>query len=445
MLSHIFVLMMLCPPDAVNVDTRGDAAPPAQVETCGSLDVEHTDPKPKKRRKDDTPPRPSFRFGSAVRLDFDASFLGDALASESTATSLDSFELHRARIAVKGKVLERVEFEVERELTTNDVDLLYLPKSPWKDVFVNVTAVRNLQVQAGKFKIPFGLDETTGILHNDFAYRSLGASYLAPARDIGAMAHGRFFKRGLSYWAGAFVHDGENARSKKIRGGDRTVAARIAGKPLRPLGVKGLELGTAFAFSGLSDDWFEPNGLRGRTVISEDTFFHAVYVKGHRRRWEADADWTAGPAWARGEFTWVSDDRLGQGLREEDLPEARARSWYVSGGWTLTGERKRRPFKADVDALRHAWGAVELVGRYERLRFDSATAAGAGGPSPNPRAETILPSGDEVFTAGVNWFVNRRIKVQVNGIREHVEDAEHSPMPAGAAFWSSVVRLQFEL
>jgi hypothetical protein len=30
-------------------------------------------------------------------------------------------------------------------------------------------------VQVGRFKIPFGLDQLTGVSHNDFVYRSLGA------------------------------------------------------------------------------------------------------------------------------------------------------------------------------------------------------------------------------------------------------------------------------
>ena len=29
--------------------------------------------------------------------------------------------------------------------------------------------------------------------------------------------------------------------------------------------------------------------------MTQDTFFEPVYVKGQRRRWEADVDWTVGP------------------------------------------------------------------------------------------------------------------------------------------------------
>jgi phosphate-selective porin OprO/OprP len=396
---------------------------------------------------------PSLRFGSVLRVDFQAKFQEDAHSSypdAKTAAGLETFELHRNRIGIEGNLFKHIEYEVERELTEqeltdDDVTAGVTPKSPWKDVDVNLTYVKNAQIQIGKFKVPFGLDQLTGVSHNDFVYRSQGANYLAPARDIGAMVHGRFFKHGLNYWAGVFRHDGDNARSKKIQGGDETFAARLTGAPFRKLGAAfaALEVGTAFAVSALSDDSFRPNGLRGRTVMTQDTFYTPVYVKGRRHRWEGDVDWTAGPVSARAEYTWLTDDRLQQGILENDLPDARARAWYVAGTWLVTGEDKKRPVKAANDFLRGGIGAVEVAGRYERLWFDSA--GGTDTPTRANRSETILTSGEKVLTLGVNWTLNRFIKVQINGIRERVEDPGRSPVPNGAAFWSRVLRLQFVL
>jgi len=108
--------------------------------------------------------------------------------------------------------------------------------------------------------------------------------------------------------------------------------------------------------------------------MTQDTFFESVYVKGHRRRWEADADWTSGPASIRSEYTWQSDDRLGQGIGDEDLPDARGQAWYVSGTWVLTGERKQRPVKAADPFAQGGIGAIEVAVRYERMWFDSTPA-----------------------------------------------------------------------
>jgi phosphate-selective porin len=141
---------------------------------------------------------------------------------------------------------------------------------------------------------------------------------------------------------------------------------------------------------------------------------------------------------------WQSDTREGQGIGDEDLSNARGRAWYVSGTWILTGERKQRPVKASEPFAQGGFGAIELAGRIERMWFDS-TPVGSEPPLRNPRAITIYPSGDYALTLGVNWTLNRFVKIQFNGIREQVEDPERNPVPNGAAFWSRVIRFQFVL
>ena len=397
---------------------------------------------------------PSIRFGKALRLDFEAKFQEDGHSSypgSDVTAKLDSWELHRNRIGVQGTAFKHIDFEIERELTEReltekDIAEGITAQSPWKDVKVNVDYFKDAQIQAGKFKIPFGLDQLIGVTQNDFVYRSLGANYLAPARDIGAMVHGRFFKRGLNYWAGMFRHDGDNARSKKIQGGDRTFAARVTGAPLRQVSAgffEGLALGGAVAITHVTDDSFRPNGLRGRTVLTQDTILAPVYVKGARWRWEGDVDWVKGPGSIRAEYTHVLDERLRQGFGDEDLPKARYRSWYVSGSWLLTGETKRRPVKPAHDLFDGGFGAVEAVARIERIWFDSVDRS--EDPFANPRAFTILPTGEKAFTIGLNWSLNRFAKLQINAIREQPEDPGRNPVPNGAAFWSRVFRLQLVL
>jgi phosphate-selective porin OprO/OprP len=459
-------LLLVPPPPAATDGTAGvEAAPQAGAKPQKAQKAK----KPKKKKVDkpapdetidqaDEPPdtpkggirftwkqHPSIRFGSVFRVDFEAKFQEDLRGSYDGAPNLDPWDLHRNRVGIKGNLFKQIEYEVEYEITEKELDAGKTPKSHWKDVYVNVASIKNAQVKVGKFKVPFGLDELTGVTHNDFVYRSLGANYLDPARDIGAMVHGSFLKHGFEYSTGVFQHDGDNARSTKIQGGDETFAARVTGTPFRRVGGKlgDMVLGTAFTLSALSDDSFRPNGLRGRTVMTQDVFFEPVYVKGHRRRWEGDLDWTVGSASARAEYTLESDDRDMQGIGNQDLPNVRGQSWYVSGTWLLTGEKKTRPVKPAADFLRGGIGAIELAGRYERLWFNSP--GGTDQPFRNPRAETVFPGGDKVLTLGVNWTLNRFMKVQFNGIRDHVEDIERNPVPGGAAFWSRILRFQFVL
>jgi len=395
---------------------------------------------------------PSMRFGDMFRLDLEAKLQEDGHASYGLGDGLSPWEFHRSRLGVKGSLTKMIDFEIEyefteKELTEKDITLGVTPKSKWKDVYVNLRYFKKAQIEIGKFKVPFGLDELIGVSHNDFVYRSLGANYLDPGRDIGTMAHGSFFKHGLTYSTGVFQQDGDNAKSKKIAGGGLTFATRVTFVPFRKFttsAIGNMAFGSAYTISKLSDDAYQPNGLRGRTVMTQDYFYEPVYVKGHRRRWEADEDWTVGPASIRSEFTWVSDDRLAQGIGDEDLPDARARSWYVLGTWVLTGENKVRPIKAAEPFAQGGAGAVEVAARYERMWFDSSPA-GQDVPLRNPRAETIYPSGDRALTLGISWTLNRFTKIQFNGIREQVEDPQRNPVPNGAAFWSRVIRLQFVL
>ena len=45
----------------------------------------------------------------------------------------------------------------------------------------------------------------------------------------------------------------------------------------------------------------------------------------------------------------------------------------------------------------------------------------------------------------LRWAINRFVRLQLNGIRELIEDPRRNPAPSGAAFWSRVLRLQFVL
>lgn len=379
---------------------------------------------------------PQIRTGP-LRLDFVAKFQWDARDPGDDPSDFANFEIHRARIGIEGELFNRVQFAIEREMTEREVENPDRPKkSAWKDVYVDANISDAVQFRAGKFKIPFGLEQLTGISNLDFVYRSLSARYLAPARDIGAAVHGRFFDRGLNYWAGWFRHDGDNARSSSIDGADGTLAARVTATPFRSIPVLAkTEVGGAVTVSALDNESVEPNGLRGRTVMSQFAFYEPVFVKGQRRRYEVDVDWSGGPVGARGEYTHVLDSREGQGLGDQDLSDARGRGWYLSGAWVLTGEEKERPVRPA-----RRFGAVEAAARYERLWFDSA--GGEGPPLRNPRADNMLPSGEHVLSLGINWYITRWVKLQFQTMREEPQDPERSPVAPDGVFWSPVFRFQ---
>jgi phosphate-selective porin OprO/OprP len=393
---------------------------------------------------------PSLRVGDVIRLDFGMKVQEDWRdpGDEPDPAEFETWELHRLRAGVDGELFDnRIQFSVEREFSERDnLESSGRPqKSQWKDVWIEANISNAIQMRFGKFKIPYGLDQTSGESNLDFINRSGGGDYLSPGRDIGAMVHGRFFRRRLNYEVGGFKQDGDNSRSRRIAGGDTTFAGRVTVQPFKEDSTNGeAEIGGSFASTEVSDESLLPNGLRGRTVMSEFTFFDPVFVKGTRTRWGTDIDWTKGPAGARAEYMHVIDERVDQGLGDQDLPNARYRAYYVLGTWVLTGEPKTRPVEARRNGLgRGGLGALEVAARFDRLWFDSAK--GTDQPFRNSRAETILPSGDKVWTLGLTYYANQFIKIQLNGIREQVEDAERSPTLSDKPFWSTILRFQFEL
>ena len=77
------------------------------------------------------------------------------------------------------------------------------------------------------------------------------------------------------------------------------------------------------------------------------------------------------------------------------------------------------------------------------MTFDSAATGET--PSTSPRADVILGNSNKVLTFGVNWYVNRWVKVQFNVLQETLADPSQGPLPSQPSYWSRVVRFQFQL
>ncbi len=398
---------------------------------------------------------PSIRAGRNFRLDFAVKIQEDFRQAGDEPLDFEEWDLHRARFGIEGELFRHITFQVERETTTDTAG--NPTKSPWKDVWVDADYINAAQIRVGKMKVPFGLDQLNSDSDLDFVFRSLGGSFLSPGRDLGIMLHGRFFMRGLNYWAGVFEQDGDNSQSTSLThpivGGDETVAGRLTVRPLRKLGgpFAGTEIGTSLAFTSVNDSTVLDNGvnsviangLRARTPVSQYTFFEPMFVKGQRQRIGVDVEWFHGPLSASLEYIMVNDQRQGQSIRSTDLSDVRYRSWYIEGAWLLTGETKEGGVTPKHPLFKGGIGALEVAGRHERLRVDSVV--GQDTPFRNSRAETILPNADTVSTVGINWYLNRWGKIQFNAIHEKTDDAERSPIVGGAAWWSAVVRFQLAL
>jgi len=110
----------------------------------------------------------------------------------------------------------------------------------------------------------------------------------------------------------------------------------------------------------------------------------------------------------------------------------------------VTGERKAAGLDAPRRPLfRGGAGALEVAFRVERLAFGSVAHDDV--PSTSPRAAAVLGNSDRVETLGVNWYLNRWVKLQANLIRETIADPSRGPLPERPTFWSQVVRFQLTI
>jgi phosphate-selective porin OprO and OprP len=398
--------------------------------------------------------RPSFRYGDDLRLDIKTKWHLDfrdfhpdvANPPETTET----FSVTRARFGIKGEVTKLFDYEVERELRgALEEDH---PYHPWKDVYVDFRPAGFFRFKAGKFKIPFGMEQNTSVDSLDFVYRSRVSESLAPARERGVMLHGKFLKgEHLSYEAGVFRYDGENSNVKGEPTAGRTYVARVSGEPLRyldrlPNTIRHIYLG----FAATTGRMFEgENGIHGQTV-SNLTYFDHVFVKGQRRRTGVEVAWTEGPASFKSEYIHVSEQRKEQGIRGNDLPDKISRGWYVSGSWVGFGELKSKGSGTPKDPVfvGRGAGAVEFAARLDVVTFYSASQTGV--QSPSPRAANLTPNSDRTWTFGASWYLNHFVKLQANAHREWItspsrRDFDRLSVAERNAFWTAIVRLQLAM
>jgi phosphate-selective porin len=386
--------------------------------------------------------RPSIVFGEDLYVSLRGRLVLDWRGFDPDIDE-DTFDLDVMRIGIKGELTRHVDFEIEREFDSDG------QWQDWKDVYLNWDTFDRLSVRAGRFKIPFGFEQNLGRTELDFIYRARASTQLTPARDRGVTVSGRVFGRGLTYEAGVFDTDGDIGKLEEpqfVPGAEDdlgpTYAGRVTAALFRPLvgeeaPLRSLRVGLAYTNGNLPEGL---NSLRGETPYGFD-YFAPVYVKGRRQRLGLELDWTPGPFGLRSEWMQSREDRLGQGIGNEDLSDFVGTGWYVYGTWIVTGQDKDDNISMRRSVLRGGPGAIELAARYEELTFGSASREGP--PLSNPRADHLLENRDRIWTAGVNWFVMPHVKVVANAIHESFTDSQRTPKPGETSFWSGVFRLQF--
>jgi phosphate-selective porin OprO/OprP len=321
----------------------------------------------------------------------------------------DTFLLRRARPIFSGTVYRDFDFYLSPDFGNTTVQIL--------DAYASYRYAPWLQLRAGKFKTPVGLEQLQSDVATSFNERALPNSIM-PNRDIGFQLRGDVIGGRLSYAVGIFNGVGDARSTSNFDFEDhREFAGRIFALPFRGTSLKPLQ---NFGF-GLGGSWGNTHsnttalpsttgGTFGGFITDGQQQFFAynptngtVVANGAHWRLSPQACYYWGPFGLLGEYV-MENQGVKNGAASAGLEN---KAWQISGSWVLTGEDAsyagvvaKNPF----DLKSGHWGAFQLVGRYAELDVDNAAFPVFSNPSTSA-------SGAQAWSVGLNWYLNRDIRV----------------------------------
>ena len=344
----------------------------------------------------------------------------------------DTFLFRRVRPIIEGAVYGKFDYRLMLDFasgvsssTFNNGNLL--------DAYVNYRILPELQVQAGKFKEPVGLERLQSWQNLLFVERGL-PTLLVPNRDVGVQLQGDIGSGLFQYAAGVFNGTEDGGSSDFDTDSDKDVAARLFAHPFKNSGLdalKGLGL-------GVSGTWGQHRGaLRNFSTLGQQQIF--TYITGagtNSARPNVTADGTLwrvspqayyywGPFGLFGEYVVASHelrrDAGGPPLRRT----VRHTAWQVAASWFLTGEQNSfRPVapRNNLDPAKGGWGSLELAARAGELNLDDDLFPLYANPATSA-------SGLFSWGVGLNWKLNRNIKLSLDYERVRLDAAQGAKLP----------------
>ncbi len=335
----------------------------------------------------------SLRLRGLVQADA-RFFLDDANAAQ------DGFDLRRARLVFEGKFNDLFHYVIQPEFA-GTVQIL--------DANINAVLSPGLQIRAGRFKTPVGLEQLQSDPVAFLNERSI-ATNLTPNRDVGIQVHGDVFGNRLNYAVGAFngVLDGGNSPSNSSNSeGDFTTVARLFATPFvndKDSALKGLGFGLAI---GTGNYTGSANTLNVYRTDGRQTFFAyrsgATVADGTAATISPQAYFYKGPLGILAEYV-SSSAELTNGSNARDITHT---AFNVSVGYVLTGEesgyRGVSP-KVNFNPSAGTWGAFEVVARLARVDVDDAVFSGGAISLADPAANATEVTG---YGLGLNWYLSK--------------------------------------
>jgi phosphate-selective porin OprO/OprP len=353
----------------------------------------------------------SFRVNLKGTLQVDARFYNGTRLSSPPAPGTqtpDTFLIRRARPILSATLYDKYDFYLMPDFGVGKTQLF--------DAYFQARFIPEIQLRAGKFKSPVGLEQLQEDVNLTFAERSL-ANDLVPNRDIGAQLQGFLFNDTLNYQIGVFNGEPDGTTQADLDSNSgKDFEARLFAKPfkngsLSPL--RGLGVGFAFTDGRQTGTTAAPN-LPTYVTPGQQTFFAyntGAFANGDRRRLAPQAYYYWGPFGLLTEYI-QSAQEVSRGGVSRNIQN---HGWQVNVGWVLTGEDAGfdgvTPSRAFIPG-RGGWGAWQVVARYSQLTVDDDAFIGSAAT----RLATITASARQATDTGIglNWYVSRWIRVYLD-------------------------------
>jgi phosphate-selective porin OprO and OprP len=333
-----------------------------------------------------------------------------AFTSSGGDTGGDSFFLRRARVILEGTVARNIDFRLMPDFGLGTTVL--------QDAYLDLNYLPESKLRFGKFKQPVSLERLQSGSELLFVERAISQN-LQPNRDVGVQLFGDLAKGTISYQLGGFNGLNDGASSDGDVGDSKDFAGRVFVQPFKNQAsspLQGLGIGVAGSTGGRDNETVSNVNYR---TSGRSTFFkynQNVVASGTQSRLSPQFYYYWGPVGLMGEQVTSREDLLLGTTRGNVSNQA----WFVQGSYVLTGEKAsfrnitpNKPF----DPHSGQWGAFELAARYGHVRVDpDAFSRGFADP-------TASASKANALTFGLNWYLNRAVKLQLNYERTNFDRA----------------------
>ncbi|MDP3659963.1 OprO/OprP family phosphate-selective porin [Phenylobacterium sp.] len=367
-----------------------------------------------------------------LATDFRRGSVNDAAENDRARDLNDGANFRRARIGIEGKAFRDVEYNFLYDFGGSGVEEAGKISAAW----VQYNGLGKVRLRIGAFSPPAGLEEAVSTNGSLFAERA------SPSELVRGIASG----------------DGRTAVGLFANGDRWNVSGALSGNVI---GAQTFDeqlafVGRAAFVPFLRDNALIHLGVNTSIVLSPaatapDVAGAAPTTLRLRDRPELRVDGTrlvdTGNIDADGlveigaelggqyknfygqaEYFDIKLDRKGA------LSDPKFKGWYVQGGWTITGEKRRYAIaSATFDSPRPdkpfnpkdgGWGAWELGLRYSKLDLNF----NEGAPGTAAVASAIRGGEQEIFTVGLNWYLNNVLRFQAA-----VQDVKVDRLSAGGS------------